>query len=60
MIASLHEAGAGWLTRDIRPVRAPSAYRRQAEQFNVGRQVLGRAVDEIDVMAELLSARSWK
>jgi len=60
MIASLREAGAGWMTRDIRPVRAPSAHRRQAEQFSVGRRVIGRAVDEIDLMAELLSARRWK
>jgi SAM-dependent methyltransferase len=56
----LREARAGWMTRDIRPVRAPSAYRRQAEQFNVGQRAIGRAVDEIDVMAELLSARIWK
>ena len=57
MIASLREAGAGWMTRDIRPAGAPSAHRRQAEQFNASQHVIGRAVDEIDVMAELLSAR---
>ena len=56
MIASLREAGAGWRTRDS-PAGAPSAHRRQAEQFNASRRVIGRAVDEIDVMAELLSAR---
>ncbi len=55
MIASLREARTGWIVRDIRPVGAPSAHRRQAGQFNGGRQVVGRAGDEIDVMAELLS-----
>lgn len=57
IIASLREAGAGWITRDIRPAGAPSAHRRQAEQFGASWRVIGRAVDEIDVMAELLSAR---
>ena len=63
MIASLCEAGAGWIVRDIRPVGAPSAHRRQAEQFNGRRQVIGRATDEIDVTAELLPAsrhRRWQ
>jgi SAM-dependent methyltransferase len=58
MIASLNEAGAGWMARDIRPAGAPSAHRRQAEQFNGSRQVIGRAIEEIDVMAELLPGRN--
>jgi SAM-dependent methyltransferase len=57
LISSLCEARAGWLVRDVRPVGVPSAHRRQAEQFNGGRRVIGSAVDEIDVMAELLPAR---
>jgi SAM-dependent methyltransferase len=57
IVASLREAGAGWLVRDVRPVGSPSPHRRQAEQFNSAGRVVGRAVDEIDVTAELLPTR---
>jgi hypothetical protein len=57
LVASLHEAEAGWLVRDVRPVGAASRHRRQAEQFSCTGRVLGRAVDEIDVMAERVPAR---
>lgn len=55
VIASLREAQVGWLVRDVRPVGIPSPHRRQAEQFNGGGRVMGHAVDEVDVMAELIS-----
>ncbi|WUH98233.1 site-specific DNA-methyltransferase [Spirillospora sp. NBC_00431] len=51
LLASLRQAGVGWAVRDVRPAGAATGPRRQAEQF--GRA--GRAVDEIDVTAELLS-----
>ncbi len=54
IVASLREAAVGWLVRDVRPVGVPASSRRQAEQFNGDRIVIGRAVDEIDVMAELV------
>lgn len=57
IMASLREAGAGWLVRDVRPVGVPSPHRRQAEQFNGTGRVVGRAVEEIDVMADLVSTR---
>jgi hypothetical protein len=57
IVASLREARAGWLVRDVRPVGIPSPHRRQADQFNGGDRVIGRAVDEVDVMAELVSTR---
>ena len=56
-VASLREAGAGWLVRDVRPVGVPSPHRRQAGQFNGTGRVVGRAVEEIDVMASLVSTR---
>jgi hypothetical protein len=55
--ASLREAGAGWITRDVRPVGLATANRRQAEQFKGHGRVMGCAVDEIDVMAELVTTR---
>ena len=57
MVASLRQAGAGWLVRDVRPVGVPSRHRRQAEQFNGSGRVVGRAVDEVDVTAELVPTR---
>lgn len=54
IVSSLREAGAGWLVRDVRPVGIPSPHRRQAEQFNGSNRVVGRAIDEIDVTAELV------
>jgi predicted RNA methylase len=57
VLESLHGAKAGWLVRDVRPVGVPAANRRQAEQFNGERVVIGRAVDEIDVTAELVPTR---
>jgi SAM-dependent methyltransferase len=57
VVASLREAEAGWLARDVRPVGIASPHRRQAEQFNGGARVVGHAVDEVDVMAELVSTR---
>ncbi len=57
IVASLREAGVGWLVRDVRPVGIPSPHRRQAEQFNGSHRVVGRAVHEIDVMADLVPTR---
>jgi hypothetical protein len=57
ILMSLHEAKAGWLVKDVRPVGLPPANRRQAEQFTGERSVIGRAVDEIDVTAELVLTR---
>jgi predicted RNA methylase len=57
ILASLNESAAGWLVRDIYPVQAPSARSRQAGQFSGERVAIGRAVDEIDVTAELVLAR---
>ena len=57
IVASLREAGVGWLVRDVRPVGVPSRHRRQAEQFNSTGRVVGRAVDEIDLIAELVPTR---
>lgn len=55
--ASLIESGAGWLVSDVGPVGVPTASSRQAEQFTGDRFEIGRAVDEIDVMAELIPTR---
>jgi SAM-dependent methyltransferase len=55
--ASLIRSAAGWLVSDVCPVGVPTASRRQAEQFSGDRFEIGRAVDEIDVMAELIPAR---
>lgn len=57
IVASLREAEVGWLVRDVRPVGIPSPHRRQAEQFNSGDRLVGHAIDEVDVMAELVSTR---
>lgn len=58
MTASLARSAAGWLVEDVCPVGVPAASRRQAEQFTGERFEIGRAVDEIDVMAELIPKRS--
>jgi hypothetical protein len=55
--ASLNEARAGWLITDVRPAGVPTLARRQAEQFNGSRAVVGQAVTEIDVLAELVPTR---
>lgn len=55
--ASLVKSAAGWLVGDVCPVGVPASSRRQAEQFTGERFEIGRAVDEIDVMAELMPAR---
>ena len=60
IVASLREAGVGWFVRDVCPVGIPSRHRRQAEQFNSGDRVVGNAVDEVDVMAELVSTRGCR
>jgi SAM-dependent methyltransferase len=57
VVASLAESHAGWLVSDVCPVGVPAASRRQAEQFTGDRFEIGRAVDEIDVMAELITTR---
>jgi hypothetical protein len=57
IIASLREAEAGWLVHDVGPVGLPSRQRRQAEQFNGAGRMVGCAVGEIDVVAELVSTR---
>ncbi|WP_218009116.1 DNA methyltransferase [Herbidospora cretacea] len=57
LLASLREAKAGWLVRDVCPAGSASGPRRQAEQFNGKHQTMGVAVDEIDVTAELLRRR---
>jgi predicted RNA methylase len=55
--ASLNNSAAGWLVRDVCPVGVVATNRRQSEQFAGQRLEIGRAVDEIDVTAELMSAR---
>ena len=60
IVGSLREAGVGWFVRDVCPVGIPSRHRRQAEQFNSSDRVVGHAVDEVDVMAELVSTRGCR
>jgi predicted RNA methylase len=55
--ASLNRARAGWLITDVRPAGVPTLAKRQAEQFNGSRAVVGQAVTEIDVLAELVPTR---
>jgi hypothetical protein len=57
VLASLNEAKAGWIVRDVRPAGVPTPGKRQAAQFNGNRAVVGQAVTEIDVMAELVQSR---
>jgi len=54
VIASLVEAAAGWIVRDVRPAGVPSRRSRQAEQF--GRA--GHAVHEVDITAELITGKA--
>ncbi|WP_459803340.1 DNA methyltransferase [Herbidospora sp. RD11066] len=57
LLASLREAGSGWLVRDVHPAGAARGPRRQAEQFAGKQQTMRLAVDEIDVTAELIRRR---
>jgi SAM-dependent methyltransferase len=57
VVASLNEAKAGWLVTDVRPAGVPALGKRQAAQFNGNRALVGQAVTEVDVLAELLPAR---
>jgi SAM-dependent methyltransferase len=59
VLASLNKAKAGWIVRDVRPAGVPMPGKRQAAQFNGNRAVVGQAVTEIDVMAELVASRKW-
>jgi hypothetical protein len=50
LLASLREANAGWVVTEVRQAGTPPKQARQAEQFGKA----GSAVDEIDVVAELI------
>lgn len=56
--ASLNAARAGWIITDIRPAGVPSQSRRQAAQFNGERIKVGQAVNEVDVLAELVTHKA--
>ncbi|MFC9797792.1 site-specific DNA-methyltransferase [Streptomyces bacillaris] len=49
LVASVKEAKAGWVVREVRQAGVPPKRTRQAEQFGKA----GSAVDEIDLIAEL-------
>ncbi|MFI6295934.1 DNA methyltransferase [Nonomuraea sp. NPDC050790] len=49
LLASLKEAKAGWVVKEVRPAGTPPKRTRQAEQFGKA----GSAIDEIDLVAEL-------
>lgn len=57
VVASLNDAKAGWLVRDVRPAGVPKRRTRQAEQFGGDRSKIGQSVNEIDVLAELMATR---
>lgn len=50
LVASVKEAKAGWVIREVRQAGVPPKRTRQAEQFGKA----GSAVDEIDLIAELM------
>ncbi|MBA9003017.1 hypothetical protein [Thermomonospora cellulosilytica] len=50
LLTSLKEAKAGWIVKEVRQAGTPPKRTRQAEQFGKA----GSAVDEIDVVAELI------
>ncbi|MFD8035262.1 site-specific DNA-methyltransferase [Streptomyces sp. NPDC059717] len=50
LLASVKEAKAGWVVKDIRQAGTPPKRARQAAQFGKA----GSAVDEIDMVAELI------
>lgn len=50
LLASVKEAKAGWVVREVRQAGIPPKRKRQAEQFGKA----GSAVDEIDLIAELV------
>jgi SAM-dependent methyltransferase len=50
LLASVKEANAGWTVKEVRQAGTPPKRTRQAEQFVRA----GSAVDEIDVVAELI------
>ncbi|WP_431987786.1 DNA methyltransferase [Streptomyces parvulus] len=50
LLASVKEAKAGWVVREVRQAGTPPKRTRQAEQFGKA----GSAVDEIDLIADLV------
>ncbi|MEV5413714.1 DNA methyltransferase [Thermopolyspora sp. NPDC052614] len=50
LVASLNEAKAGWVVKDVSQAGTPAKRARQAEQFGKA----GSAIGEIDLVAELL------
>ncbi|MEE1829263.1 site-specific DNA-methyltransferase [Streptomyces sp. BE20] len=50
LLASVKEAKAGWVVKEVRQAGIPSRKTRQAEQFGKA----GNAVEEIDMIAELI------
>lgn len=49
ILASLRQADAGWIVKEVRPAGTSPKQARQAEQFGKA----GSAIDEVDVVAEL-------
>lgn len=49
LLASIEQANAGWVVKEVRPAGISPKRARQAEQFGKA----GSAIDEIDVVAEL-------
>lgn len=49
LLASIQQANAGWVVKEVRPAGTSPKRARQAEQFGKA----GSAIDEIDVVAEL-------
>ncbi len=52
MLNSLRQANAGWVVKEVRPAGTSPKQARQAEQFGKA----GSAVDEVDVIAELIGS----
>ncbi|KMS86743.1 DNA methylase [Streptomyces regensis] len=50
LLASVKEAKAGWVVKEVRLAGIPAKRNRQAEQFGKA----GSAIDEIDLVAELI------
>ncbi|MGI5233732.1 DNA methyltransferase [Actinoallomurus sp. CA-142502] len=54
VLNSIRQAGAGWTVKEVRPAGTSPKRARQAEQFGKA----GSAIDEIDVIAELIGSPS--
>lgn len=53
-LSSIRQADAGWSVKEVRPAGTSPKHARQAEQFGQA----GSAVDEVDVIAELIGSPS--